>query len=259
MWGGVKTRLTSTYTRGNSLSALPDVYSTEIGGVGIRIKWPVSRDAAYFPTIQDCQSPCTINNDSLLIEFIQIGKITAGDIPQGEIAKVVLTAAEETSNSVTLLSIVLTANTSVVVRSCMIANSNLNIDLGSYPLSDFNTGNKHGTQVPFSISVYCPQASSVKIAFTTVEQQPVGSSRGVIRNTIPVENGGAKGIGTRMLTGNGIIAQQVDGTKSSEIIFNVDEHKDLNYFAQIYIVDSDRKNITSGNVAGQVYFNLTIE
>ncbi|MFA3777911.1 fimbrial protein [Yersinia sp. 1652 StPb PI] len=257
--GGVKTRLTSTYTRGNSLSALPDVYSTEIGGVGIRIKWPVSRDAAYFPTIQDCQSPCTINNDSLLIEFIQTGKITAGDIPQGEIAKVVLTAAEEASNSLTLLSIVLTANTSVVVRSCMIANSNLNIDLGNYPLSDFNTGNKHGTPIPFSISVYCPQASSVKIAFTTVEQQPVTSSRGVIQNTIPVENGGAKGIGTRMLTGNGINAQQVDGTKSSEIIFNVDEHKDLKYFAQIYIVDPNRKNITSGNVAGQVYFNLTIE
>ncbi|MGE4799833.1 fimbrial protein [Yersinia hibernica] len=255
----IKTRLTSTYTRGNSLSALPDVYNTEIGGVGIRIKWPVSRATAYLPTIQDCQSPCTINKDDLLIEFVQTGKVIAGDIPLGEIAEVVLTAAEETSNSVKLLSVVLVANTSVVVRSCMIANSNLNIDLGSYPLSDFNTGNKHGNKIPFSISVYCPQESSVKIAFTTVEQQPVGSSRGVIQNTIPVESGGAKGIGTRMLTENGVIPQQVDGTVSSKILVNADEHKDLKYSAQIYIVDTDRKNITSGNISGQVYFNLTIE
>lgn len=256
---GINTRLTSTFTRGNSVSALPDVYNTEIGGVGIRIKWPASRMSNYFPTIHTCYSPCTESSDNLIIEFVQTGRIVAGDIPLGEIANVVLTAADETSNSFTLLSVVLSSNTSVVVRSCMITNSDISINLGNYPLSDFKVGNKHGAVVPFSVIVYCPQATSIKIAFTAVEQPLVGLSRGVMQNTIPVASGGAKGIGTRMLASNGIIAQQVNGEKSSEIVINAGENKELKYSAQMYILESDRANITAGNVAGQVYFNLTIE
>lgn len=253
----VLNNLTATYTRPTSgQSSINSVYTTEIPGLGIRIIWPVKRGVA-FPTSYTCLGNCTEFADELLVEFIQIGRISAGTIPSGKIADVVLRAANETSNAATLLTISLATDIQVVAKACMVVNPEISVDLGTYSLSDFQGTSKQGDKIPFSILINCPQNSSVKIAFQAADQQPVGSATGFVANTTPVSSGGAKGIGTKMLASNGLIAQGVTGGLSSAFPINAGATETLKYNAQLFV--NDRANITSGNVSGRVYFNLTIQ
>ncbi|EPE4835419.1 fimbrial protein [Yersinia enterocolitica] len=249
--------LTATYTRPTSgQSSINSVYTTEIPGVGIRIIWPVKRGVA-FPTSYTCLANCTESADELLVEFIQTGRISAGTIPSGKIADVVLKAANETSNAATLLTISLATDIQVVAKACMVANPEISVDLGSYSLSDFQGTSKQGDKIPFSIHIQCPQDSSVRIAFQAAAQQPVGSTLGFVANTIPVSSGGANGIGTRLLAKNGITGQGVTGSLSTAfpVYAGVTEKRD--YKAQLFV--NERSIITAGNVSGRVYFNLTIQ
>ncbi len=249
--------LTATYTRPTSgQSSINSVYTTEIPGVGIRIIWPVKRGVA-FPTSYTCLANCTESADELLVEFIQTGRISAGTIPSGKIADVVLKAANETSNAATLLTISLATDIQVVAKACMVANPEISVDLGSYSLSDFQGTSKQGDKIPFSIHIQCPQDSSVRIAFQAAAQQPVGSKTGVVANTIPVSSGGANGIGTRLLVSNGMVGQGVTGSLSGAHDVYAGVTKTLDYKAQLYV--DERSIITAGNVSGRVYFNLTIQ
>ncbi|EOA2962396.1 fimbrial protein [Yersinia proxima] len=248
---------TANYTRPTAgQSSIRDVYTTEIPGLGIKIIWPVTR-ATAFPLSYNCSNNCTESADELLIEFIQIGRISAGTIPSGKIADVVLKAVNETSNTVTLLTISLATDINIVSKACMVENPEISVDLGSYSISDFQGTSKQGDKIPFNIYIKCPQNSSVKIAFQVADQQPVGSATGFIANTIPASSGGAKGIGTKMLSANGITAQGVTGGLSNAYSIDAGTTEILKYNAQMFI--TDRANITSGNVAGRVYFNLTIQ
>lgn len=253
----VQSTLFATYTRPVAgQTPISGVYKTEIPGLGIKILWPVKR-SIHFPTTYNCFSICTEPTDEMLIEFIQTGTINAGIIPSGKIAEVVLKAANEDSNSITLLTISLASEINIVSRACMVGNPEINVDLGTYSVSDFQNTSKQGDKIPFAINITCPQSSSVKIAFQVADQQPVGSVTGVIANTIPASSGGAKGISTKMLASNGIQAQGVTGSLSSAYSIRAGATESLKYNAQLFV--TDRANITSGNVAGRVYFNLTIQ
>lgn len=253
----VQSTISATYTRPvASQTPISGVYNTEIPGLGVKILWPIKRNV-LFPTIYNCFSACAEAADELVVEFIQTGKISAGIIPSGKIADVVLKAVNEASNSITLLTLSLANDISIVSRACMIANPEINVDLGTYSLTDFTGTSKQGDKIPFTINISCPQSSSVKIAFQAADQQPVGSASGVIANTIPVSSGGAKGIGTKMLASNGIIAQGVTGGLSSAYSINAGATESLKYNAQLFV--SDRANISAGSVSGRVYFNLTIQ
>lgn len=249
---------TATFTRAAAgQTVVSDVYSTEIPGIGIRILWPAKRSNSYFPTSYTCLSSCSEASDELVVEFVKTGKINGGTIPSGKIAEVILREATESNNSITLLTISLAMNIQITSKSCMVINPEIDVDLGSYSLSDFQGTTKQGDKIPISIVIHCPQTSSVSIAFQVANQQPIGTATGVITNTISESSGGAKNIGAKMLASNGLMAQGVTGKLSQPVTISAGTMRTFKYKTQLFIIN--RTNITAGKVAGRVYFNLTIQ
>lgn len=156
----------SAYSRAYTATTESRIYQTEIQGIGIRIKWPVSlSDSYYLPTASViCQtSSCTIAADNLTLEFIHIGTVVAGEqiIPAGEIANAYFLNDNGTPRFMT---VTLGADVIIAPRTCAIYPSQNHIDLGSYDLASLSS-RRAGNLVDFYLHISCPVSSIVSLTF----------------------------------------------------------------------------------------------
>lgn len=250
----VKTTWFSSFSRADmSKTSLPDVYSTAIPGIGIRVKWPASRSAnTWVPGSYSCQGDCIEPSDRLLVEIVQTGNASNGALPGGPLVEVNLAADYQPQKTYSMLKISL-GEIKINVRSCSIIADNNNIPLGDYSLVDIIKPGFTGKRKDYSITLNCPSYSSASIRFEG--KNAWGQSAGVL------ETGGtAKNAFVKLYTKT--------GSRYSELTLNKDINfgsaagfngsRTVNYGAEMTFMDGMRDKVTPGDVRASVVYTLTI-
>lgn len=234
-------------------STVPNVYQTNIPGVGIRLSWPTSR-GAYFPTAYPCNGACSERADTVKLEFVQTGTISAGIIPAGKIGEVQVTADTNPGAPLTLMNVTLSSAVDVQPKSCAILTTYQNVDLGSYSIADFTSKKiTKGVVKDFELILDCPVTVPVKIEFTG--EQSIGASKGVIKNC--ETNECAKSVEVKLMNSMGM-SIDVTGDKSKAInVGNVTGKKTLKYKAQIVPVNVS--SMTPGKVNTYAIFDIYMD
>lgn len=234
-------------------SMVPDVYQTNIPGLGIRLSWPTSR-GAYFPTAYPCNGACSERADTVKLEFVQTGTISAGVIPAGQIGVVQVTADTNPGAPLTLMNVTLASAVDIQPKSCAILTTYQNVDLGSYSIADFTTKKiTKGVVKDFELTLDCPVTVPVKIAFTG--EQSIGAAKGVIKNCETTEC--AKSVEVKLMNSMGM-GIDVTGDKTKAInVGNVTGKKTLKYKAQIVPVDIP--SMTPGKVNTYAIFDIYMD
>lgn len=159
------TQWQSSYSRPYTASSHNNIYTTEIPGIGIRIKWPEAySDSYYMPSASTpCLATCTINADNVKLEFVHIGAVNAGEqvIPAGELAKAYFL---NSNGNAIFMRVSLGANVVITPKSCAIYPSANHLDLGTYDKTSFAKSGA-GSLVNFYIHVSCPVSSNIALTF----------------------------------------------------------------------------------------------
>jgi hypothetical protein len=248
----------SSFTRPESVQqAMTNVYNTSIPGLGIRMKWPSSR-SMFFPNAAECLSQCTEPADSLLLEFVQTGVISAGTIPAGLIGRVTLLADSSPGTPVDLMTISLSMPVDVQPKACAILTPSQSIDLGAYSVADFNSNKvRSGKIVPFNIVVNCPQTTSMQFKF--YGEHPVGTTKGFINNC--GQKDCAQKIGVKFMNdlGSGIdttgIWTDATGAAGKSTSITTTTNKTFKYKAQI-VPQTTGPAVTPGKISSYLYFDV---
>ncbi|WP_380184118.1 fimbrial protein [Kalamiella sp. sgz302252] len=251
---GVKSSWRSFYTRAEaSKTAIDNVYSTNVAGIGLRIKWPQSRsDNAWVPGSYSCQGNCIEPADKMVLEFVQTGVASSGTIPAGAIVGISVSPDSEPGNTLTLLNISL-GEVTVSTRSCAIYASTNNVDLGEYSLADVIKTNFSGEKKDFTITLDCPAETSAKITFEG--RTAWGMDTGVIENA-----GDAKNAYIRLYqkSGQRYTAKAINTEASFGSSAAFTGKRTVTYAGEMYFDDSTRANATAGSVTANVIYTLTL-
>lgn len=250
----VKTTWFSSFSRADmGKTGLPNVYSTAIPGIGIRVKWPSSRSAnTWVPGSYSCQGDCVESADRLLVEIVQTGNTSNGILPGGPLVDVNINADYQPEKTYPMLKVNL-GEITVNVGSCSIIADNNNIDLGEYSLIDIIKPGFTGKKTDYSITLNCPSYSSASIRFEG--KNAWGQSMGVLET-----NGTAKNALVKLYTKS--------GSRYSELSLNNDINfgsvqgfsgsRTVKYGAEMTFVDGMRDKVTPGDVKATVVYTLTI-
>ncbi|HAT8017638.1 TPA: type 1 fimbrial protein [Citrobacter rodentium] len=253
----------SSYTRNYITSQIENVYTTEIPGIGIRMRWPGQSASSWLPgnsgAAVTCASGCSIKNSSVLIEFVQTGTLNPGEsyIPVGSVAEASVIPTANSSDKLSILSINFGAAIRVNPRSCAIYPSTNNVDLGSYSLADFvNNEAKQGVKKEFTITVDCPVPSTVALKFDSQINPGFGASTGVLG--VETGEGYAENFAIRLYEKSSYSSPLSLG---KEINYTVSPSLTKTYQAQIYVpVAVERKTqLSAGKVVGAVMFTMVIK
>lgn len=262
---GIQTNWHSEFSREYLATSIDKVYATEIQGIGIRIKWPVTGTSGnWIPgnsgISTQCSSGCSITGSSVLIEFVQTGTLNQGEsyIPAGEIATANVIPTNNIGDKLRIMTINFAAAIKVLTRSCSIFPSTNSLDLGSYSLADFqNSATAQGEKKEFTITMTCPTASSVTLTFSSTISPPFGAGTGVIG----VEQGDdyAKNFSIKLFEKNGYVENALSPNKT--FTYDITTSLMKTYTAQIYVPASvDRKSgLGAGSVVGAVQYTMTIK
>ena len=245
----------SKYTRPefSTESTVPNVYQTNIPGLGIRLSWPSSR-SAYFPTAYPCNGSCSERADTVKLEFIQTGTIQTGTIPAGEIGKVEVTADTDPGTPLTLMNVVLSSAVDIRPKSCAILTTYQNVDLGSYSVADFASKKiTKGDLKEFDLTLDCPATTPVKIAFTG--EQSIGAAKGAIKNCETTEC--AKSVEVKLMSSMGMVLDVTGEKAKATNVGNVTGKKTLKFKAQIVPVDTSK--MTPGKVSTYAIFDVYMD
>ena len=240
-------------------TSIPDVYTTGIAGIGIRLKWPVSRSAnSWVPGTFSCMGNCIEPADKMLIEIVQTGNTSSGTLPAGPLASVSFSADSSPLDRKLLMNIYL-GELTVNVRSCSIVASNNNIDLGDYSLADIKKTSFTAAKKDFSITLDCPSSSSAKIRFDGARAW--GQSMGVLK-TSDNEANSARNAFVKLYTKNSVTSRYSELELGADIVFDRSSSftgtRTANYSAEMYFSDALRDQVTAGNVSASVVYTLTI-
>lgn len=260
-----QTQWHAEYSRNYLESAIDNVYTTEIPGIGVRIKWPASTGSTWIPnnsgSAVTCSPSCSIDNSTVLVEFVQTTTINQGEseVPAGEIVKVNVRPLLAPEDELRILTINFSVPIKVNVRSCSIYPSTTNVDLGTYSVASFqNAPTFQGDKKDFSITVECPQQEKVGLTIVSMINTPFGASSGVIG----VESG--EGYANNFAI---MVYEKQSAYFSSalilgkEAIFDVPSRVTKNYQAQIYVPSNvDRTNtLSAGKVVGAIQYTMAIK
>ncbi|TVM13081.1 type 1 fimbrial protein, partial [Oceanidesulfovibrio indonesiensis] len=119
-----QTQWHTAYSRNYLSTSIDKVYATEIPGIGIRMKWPANTGNTWVPgnsgSHVTCSPSCSIDNSTVLLEFIQTGTINQGEpeIPAGEMVNVKVKPLLSQEDELRILTINLSVPIKVNTRSC---------------------------------------------------------------------------------------------------------------------------------------------
>lgn len=255
----------SEYSRAYLTTAIDDVYATEISGIGIRVKWPSNASGAWLPgdsgTPTSCANGCSINNSTVLVEFVQTGRLSQGEnyIPAGELAAANVVPTTDAGERLRIMTINLGTAIKVVTRSCAIYPSSNAIDLGTFSIASFmNAPTFQGDKKPFTITINCPSPENIGLTFNSLNKQSFDPIPGVI--STEQGEGYALNFSIRLLEKKSQYnSSAVD--IGEEDIFSVTGILVKDYEAQIYVPASiNRKTqLTAGKVVGAVQYTMVIK
>lgn len=254
----------SSYTRNYLASQMTNVYVTEIPGIGIRMKWPSNSSNSWLPgnsgAAISCSTGCSLSNTTVLLEFIQIGNLNAGEnyIPEGKVAEASVIPVTDPGEKLSILTINFGTAIKVVPRTCAIYPSSNYIDLGTYSVAEFiNDKEKQGEKKDFTITVACPSTSVIGLQIDSLGKIPFGATGGVIG--VESGEGYASNFAIRLFVKSGYAYTALNIGKS--YTFTASPTITRNYQAQIYVPESlDRTTqLTAGQVVGVIVYTMKIE
>lgn len=242
----VTAELRMAMAAGSASTAVTNVYSTSIPGLGFRIRWP---STTWWPNAVRCTATqsgnCSVPAGTVRVEFVQTGKIAAGTLPAGTLGTATLLASGTSSNQLTALTVALTTPIQIAVSSCAVT-SDVRVDLGDYTVDEL--ASKTGSsKVGFQLDFNCPSQQTVSITFNGTAPFGYGTS-GLIAN-----NGTAKGIAVQLLDSNGVSGVAL-GKKKSVGTFS--GAKTVKYNARMYRLN--KEDLTAGDVDAFAVFTLDI-
>lgn len=254
----------SEYSRTYMISAIDDVYNTEVPGIGVRIKWPISGAGSgiWMPGNSGkpiaCNTQCSIEGSTVLVEFVQIGTLSAGTnaIPAGEMAKVNVVPVSNTSDKLKIMSLNFNTAIKVVTRSCSIIPSTTTVDLGTYSVASFeNSTSFDGTEKEFSITMTCPVATAVSLKLSSTINPPFGASSGVLG--VESGDGYAKNFTIRLFENK---AGKPAVILNKDVDYTVDTMLTKKYLAKIIVAGgANRKtDLSAGKVSGAIQYTMLI-
>lgn len=260
-----QTQWHTTYSRNYLTSSIDKVYTTEIPGIGIRMKWPANTGNTWVPgnsgSPVTCNPSCSIDNSTVLVEFVQTGVINQGEteIPAGEMVNVKVIPLLAPEEELRILNINFAVPIKVNTRSCSIYPSTTNVDLGTYSIASFqNIPNYQGDKKDFSITVTCPEQEQVGLTISSMIGTKFASSSGILG----VESG--EGYANNFAI---MVYEKTSPYVSlplileKESLFTVTSHVTKNYQAQIYVPTGvDRLNsLSAGRVVGAIQYTMAIK
>lgn len=260
-----QTQWHTAYSRNYLSSSIDKVYATEIPGIGIRMKWPANTGNTWVPgnsgSPVTCSPSCSIDNSTVLLEFVQTGTINQGEteIPAGEMVNVKVKPLLTPEDELRILTINLSVPIKVNTRSCSIYPSSTNVNLGTYSIASFqNTPNYQGNKKDFSITITCPEAEQVGLTISSMLRTKFAESSGILG----VETG--EGYAQNFA----IMVYEKSSTYVSTplileklIVFPVSSRVTKNYQAQIYVpTEVNRANsLSAGRVVGAIQYTMAIQ
>lgn len=260
-----QTQWHTAYSRNYLSSSIDKVYATEIPGIGIRMKWPANTGNAWVPgnsgSPVTCSPSCSIDNSTVLLEFVQTGTINQGEteIPAGEMVNVKVKPLLTPEDELRILTINLSVPIKVNTRSCSIYPSSTNVNLGTYSIASFqNTQNYQGDKKDFSITITCPKQEQVGLTISSMIGTKFAESSGILG----VETG--EGYAQNFA----IMVYEKSSTYVSTplileklIVFPVSSRVTKNYQAQIYVpTEVNRSNsLSAGRVVGAIQYTMAIQ
>lgn len=232
---------------GSAATAVENVYTTSLPGLGYRIRWP---GTTWWPNALRCSATqtgsCSIAATSVRVEFVQTGPLAPGTLPAGILGTVNLLAPDESSNQLVALTVELMTPIVIAVKSCAVS-SDVRVDLGSHTVADLE-GKVGSAKVGFPLEFNCPNPSAVSVTFNGVA--PFGyATNGLIEN-----NGSAKGVAVQLLDANGILGVKLGNQIS---LGTIDGSRTVNYNARIYRLQGE--TMSAGDVDAFVVFTLNIQ
>lgn len=250
------TQWQSSYSRPYTASAHSNIYTTEIPGIGIRIKWPEAySDSYYLPsTSTACLATCTINADNVKLEFVHIGAVKEGEqfIPAGELAKAYFLNSNGAS---VFMRVSLAANVVITPKSCAIYPSANHIDLGTYDKASFAKSGA-GSLVDFYLHVSCPVSSNIGLTFDSTNN--VFSSGA---GDIGADKGSVKGVSIKVSISTISPSLYSPITLQSKKYFfrNVLE-KNVQMRAQLFVKDAAafQSEGKAGKISGDLLYTMSI-
>lgn len=231
---------------GSAQTAVNNVYSTTIPGLGYRLRWPAT---TWWPNALRCSATqtgsCTISPTALRIEFVQTGPLAAGTLAAGTLGTATLLAPDSPGNPLTALQVVLMTPIVIAVNSCAVT-SDVRVNLGDHALSDLQ--NKTGSpNVSFPLEFNCPNPAAVGITFNGTA--PFGyTTSGLIEN-----NGSATGVAVQLLDSSGFLGIKL-GKEIS--LGTINGSKTMKYNARIYRLPAS--TMSAGTVDTFAVFTLNI-
>ena len=248
---GIRSTWKSVFTRtGMGPTADPNIYSSGIPGIGIRVKWPATRATdAWVPGTFSCVNVCSEISDKVILEFIQTGNAESGIIPSGNLVTVNL-SSENDSRNLTLLNINL-GQVTVNVRSCSIYASDNQIDLGSFSVAEIQKAGSSfaAPKKEFSITLDCPNRSTAYIQFDG--KLAWGMSDAILDNT-----GTAKSTFVKIYKKISRIYMDQNIGVSTLFAANFIGLRKVDYAAEM--VFGDTAKVTAGTVSANLIYTLTI-
>lgn len=243
----VNAELRMAMSPGAAATAVSNVYSTSVPGLGYRIRWPAT---TWWPNALRCTATqsgnCTVSATNVLIEFVQTGRMSAGTLPAGTLATVSLLAPARSATSMVALNVVLVSPITIAVNTCAVT-SDVRVDLGSHTAADVAAATGT-TPVPFSLQLNCPNRSAVSITFDGTAPFGYGT-RGLVKN-----DGTAGGVAVQLLGARGSTGVRL-GTATS--LGTIDGARTLNYRGRIYRLN--RGQVSAGSVEAYVAFTLDVQ
>lgn len=242
----VNAEIRTTMAVGSAQTAVTNVYSTAIPGLGYRLRWPAT---TWWPNALRCSATqtgsCTIAATTVKVEFVQTGPITSGTMNPTTLGIGTLLAPDTSSNQLTAVRIELMTPISIAVKSCAVT-SDVYVDLGTHALSDLST--KTGSPaVKFPLKFTCPNPAAVGITFNGTA--PFGyTTTGLIEN-----DGTAQGFAVQLLDSSGFMGVKL-GREIS--LGTINGAKTVNYNARIYRLPASTP--TAGTIDTYAVFTLNI-
>ncbi|QLG86262.1 fimbrial protein [Enterobacter roggenkampii] len=259
-----QTQWHTAYSRNYLSSSVDKVYTTEIPGIGIRMKWPANAGNTWVPgnsgSPVTCSPSCSIDNSTVLVEFVQTGNINQGEseIPAGEMVNVKVKPLLTPEDALRILTINFSAPIKVNTRSCSIYPSSTNVDLGTYSIASFqNTLNYQGDKKDFSITITCPEQAQVGLTFSSLINTKFASMIGLLG--VETGEGYAKNFAI-------MVYEKSSPYVSSALVlgkeypFQVSSRLTKNYQAQIFVpAEVNRENsLSAGRVVGAIQYTMAL-
>ncbi|RZT42934.1 fimbrial protein [Cupriavidus agavae] len=242
----VNAELRTTLATGSAATAVDNVYSTSIPGLGYRLRWPSS---TWWPNALRCSGTqsgnCSVPASTLRVEFVQTGRISAGTLPAGTLGVATLLAPSTSSSPLTALTVSLMNPITIAVNTCSVT-SDVRVDLGNYTVAEIEA--RGGSNVvPFQLAFNCPNPASVGITFNGTAPF-AGGVNGLIQN-----DGTAGGVAVRLLDDSGLLGVRLGREVA---LGQISGARTFDYNARMYPIRGE--TLSPGSVDAFVVFTLNI-